>query len=920
MAHEALEEALAGERAGRGEDVRALEVRAARAEGELDVLRAEYHVQLKASLRSLLVADDELDAACVWREGAERARREEALAQQAAIEALRAELADTKARWQDDASHAEREMASRAREIRGLEDALVRSGVVAGATEEAARREMGVAREEAREAVAAALLEKATSIKAADSRWKEAADARLHSAEASWQAQVAALTAERDETRHASERRVATLHGELAMARAQAHDAEARLAHSTRVASLHFGLVCSELGTADDAFTAHLASSEARLADWDRAAAQELDVLRAELRASDAEGVRKAAMADKMGGTIERMEAEGALVRAEHRKLAEEVAAYTARVGELEEAYARADGARGASEKLAEAHAQSLTEVQRALERSQTEAARAAEAAAQQLHAERRAAAEREARAVSATEQRLHSSAQHSLSELRASFRRSASREDAIRASMEEHWQRQRAELEAAAAAAPDAAAKSSEGAESRRREALQEAHAAELRAAAEREREAVAALERTHTSQIDATRREMETALQAARHDMDVTRAEVDAVRRQAAEAAASHATALASAESECHRLHAALREAEADVVEREALAADHARRAERLQEAIDAGSQERATRAKQSASEKMHLRSLAQQVETLGAQLAQSEAALSHAREERATSERLQREARGERDETLRHVWQLCEHLEALQPVLPNLHAGRPSPPAGHATSPSATSATSAASGEGAPPWGRIQSCVSAISASLDAARQALESAHDAHAQRAAAKASPPREAATSRAAAAAKLFGGQQQAMSAARGAPEPDTPPDAPADPLAGVAAPPSSVGCTRYTSSAPGRACLSRWGQECTSMSDRLWSAFETPSGRAHGPMMLHTGLQETALSEIRTPDGKHPGACRGGASRCCSVAPGGRAPSKDDIYGVVSYIVYRRLSPSPCGKIGSCSRYTAACI
>ena len=33
------------------------------------------------------------------------------------------------------------------------------------------------------------------------------------------------------------------------------------------------------------------------------------------------------------------------------------------------------------------------------------------------------------------------------------------------------------------------------------------------------------------------------------------------------------------------------------------------------------------------------------------------------------------------------------------------------------------------------------------------------------------------------------------------------------------------------------------------------MSDRLWSAFETPSGRAHGPMMLHTGLQETALSE-----------------------------------------------------------------
>ena len=35
------------------------------------------------------------------------------------------------------------------------------------------------------------------------------------------------------------------------------------------------------------------------------------------------------------------------------------------------------------------------------------------------------------------------------------------------------------------------------------------------------------------------------------------------------------------------------------------------------------------------------------------------------------------------------------------------------------------------------------------------------------------------------------------------------------------------------------------------------MSDRLWSAYETPGGHSHGPNMLHGVLEESALSEDR---------------------------------------------------------------
>ena len=61
--------------------------------------------------------------------------------------------------------------------------------------------------------------------------------------------------------------------------------------------------------------------------------------------------------------------------------------------------------------------------------------------------------------------------------------------------------------------------------------------------------------------------------------------------------------------------------------------------------------------------------MRSLAGEVEVLGAQLARSEAAVQRAAEERTMIERKETDARTERDEAIRTAWTLCEKLESLQ-----------------------------------------------------------------------------------------------------------------------------------------------------------------------------------------------------------------------------------------------------------
>ena len=580
-------------------------------------------------------------------------RSESVAAQRAALEeASAAKLAVVEQEAAAKLAASESEAAARLAALQGEAEARL-AVTEADAAEQVARVEA-----ETREAIAVTLLEKAEAVRSARAQQQVAADETLQAADAKWRQKASRM----DETHQAAE----------AKWREQVSRLETELEAARNAMREERTVLLDELTRAQNSITA----AEADALRKQHEAADQQTVLAAEV----------AAMEVELAKTLPQLRAaaqEGAVARAQELMATSELLTISAQYTELESSLARTDELRDAAQKRADEQTRAVAEMAIELKTSRertTSVASAAAAAEEQAVAEGRAAAERledvqraaeerQMRAVSAAEQDARAAVEREMAALRAEMHVARLEgEAALRTKLESEWAMERREREAKAVHAAAESAASAADKEQRLRDDLRSAHAAELESVLDQERELREALELKHASLLGAVRQQADAAVRAARDEAERRRLEVEQVRQEWSETGATQEDALESTESECRKLYAQLKATEAKVAEVEAASLESEARAVDMQAQLDAATHERGVRAKQSSAERLQLRSLAGQIEVLGAQLERAEAAGQRTREEMQTGEKREAEARRERDDAVRFAWQLCEGLERL------------------------------------------------------------------------------------------------------------------------------------------------------------------------------------------------------------------------------------------------------------
>ena len=313
------------------------------------------------------------------------------------------------------------------------------------------------------------------------------------------------------------------------------------------------------------------------------------------------------------------------------------------------------------------------------LDQARDAAAAAANEAAIALSTAQHTASERERLAVCEAEERALLQGELAVAAARAEMHADrVQAEAALRAELQRLSLAEIGRHEAGAAAALEDAAEAALGVEHELRMALELKHAsasAAMRRHAQKEvaaaRQQVAEVEGVAKRQIDeevaAVRQQAKLEVLAANKAANEARAELEALRLEALETGATQEEAMDSTESECRRLYSAAKAAEQAAAESATAAERERKRADELSAALDAATMERVSRARQSGHETMHVRSLASQVEMLGAALTQTEAALEQVRAERRCSFQLEATVRNERDEGARLGWQLAKAVDA-------------------------------------------------------------------------------------------------------------------------------------------------------------------------------------------------------------------------------------------------------------
>ena len=454
---------------------------------------------------------------------------------------------------------------------------------------------------ESREAIAAALLETAEKGREAQAKWQAAADEAMAAAGEAWREKLAEANAELDKVHKAAGEEQSALIAQIAKGEEALLELRTRAEAEMREAAAQHADLCAVLAETEEALTAAIPM-------------------------------------------LQHGAAEGAVTRAQEGMASAEIFRMKEHELELEERMARFAEDRLAAHIRADEQTRLLVECQIELRDTKAKNIEASllvhneEQLDTVRFAERRAAAEREELAVRAAEQRVrvemdayNRESEESLRSLHDNERSRLEGEwDNERKRMEREWKAERAqwalkneELEAArkdavqseavalkamdtehkeALRVAEAEHKLSEErlreqakiSEQRLRENLQKAHATDLDATINEERELRTALELKHASELGSVARRADAAVAAARTEAEEQRKAAEDVKREWTETGATQEMAMESTESECRRLFAALKTAEARATEAEASATESTTRATQLQAQLDAAAGE--------------------------------------------------------------------------------------------------------------------------------------------------------------------------------------------------------------------------------------------------------------------------------------------------------------------------------------